>query len=51
LRAGGQCECITPKVRGVLKVPMLRCAHVGRCNAVLREPWSSVAWMLRDRMI
>jgi hypothetical protein len=39
LRAGGQCECITPKVRGVLKALTLRCCHVGRCNAVLREPW------------
>ncbi len=39
LRAGGQCECNTPKVRPVLKVLMLRCGHVGRCNAALREPW------------
>jgi len=39
LRARGQCECVMPKVRPVLKVLMLRCGHVARCNATLREPW------------
>jgi hypothetical protein len=38
-RAGGQCECIAPEVRSILKVLLSRCGHVGRCNALLRGPW------------